>query len=143
MATCHEILGSVTLKHRFEVDFDDLVCILSSAIPAINYWGAILDPSDVAYAEAKKSLASRPQFSKEPYLCYEEVLVEGLIKGIFTLDVWDREDDRYFQLTLADIIKGISLYCNDDLFIFNVDEIDGCVADCMIQCACFEEVIYG
>lgn len=139
---CREIIGSVTRTERITVSFDDMVDLLSSAFPGISYW-ADVDYVEDAYAEAKKSLRSRPQFANEKVLCYEEVLTEGLIKGILTLDIWDREDDRHYQLTLSDIINGIDIYLNLELGVDFYDDMDGVMADCIFQCACFGEVIYG
>ena len=139
---CHEIIGSVTRTEHISVSFDDMVDLLSSAFPAISYWGDV-DYVEDAYAEAKKSLRSRPQFANEKVICYEEVLTEGLIKGILTLDIWDREDDRHYQLTLSDIINGLDIYLNLELGVEFPDDMDGAMADCIFQCAIFGEVVYG
>ena len=142
MNHCYEIIGSATRTEHIYVSFDDMVDLLSSAIPAISYWGEVDYPED-GYAKARESLRTRPQFKDEKFICFEEVLTEGLIKDILTLDIWDREDDMHYQLTLNDIIAGISIYLNEELGIDFHDDMDGNLADCIIQCACFDEVIYG
>lgn len=139
---CREIIGSVTRTEHIAVSSDDMVDLLSSAFSSIGYW-ADVDYVEDAYAEAKKSLRSRPQFANEKVICYEEVLTEGLIKGILTLDIHDCEDDRHYQLTLSDIINGIDIYLNLELDADFHEDMDGAMADCIFQCACFGEVIYG
>ena len=139
---CHEIIGSVTRTEHITVSFDDMVNLLSSAFSGISYWG-IVDYSEEGYAKAKESLRSRPQFANEKVICYEEVLTEGLIKGILTLDIHDFEDDRHYQLTLSDIINGLDIYLNLVLDADFHDDMDGVMADCIVQCACFGEVVYG
>lgn len=139
---CRETIGSVTRTEHITISFDDMVDLLSSAIPAINYWG-IVDYSEDGYLKARESLRSRPQFANEKVICYEEVLTEGLIKGILTLDIWDREDDRHYQLTLSNIINGLDIYLNLELGVDFHDDMDGAMADCIFQCAIFGEVVYG
>ena len=138
---CHEIIGSVTRTERITIDFNDMVDLLSSAIPAISYWGDV-DYSEEGYAKAKESLRSRPQFANEKVICYEEVLTEGLIKGILTLDIWDREEDMHYQLGRIDILQGIDIYFNMELGV-EFDDMDGAMADCIFQCAIFGDVVYG
>ena len=48
-----------------------------------------------------------------------------------------------YHLTLADIIDGIDIYLNLELDADFHDDMDGAMADCIFQCACFGEVIYG
>lgn len=137
----YETLGSVTRTENISVSFDDLVDLLSSGLPSINYWGGV-DWNEDGYAKAKESLRAHPKFKNEKILCFEEILVEGLRKHLLTLDIHDYEGDMDYQLELVDIIHGISVYFNMELGV-NFDDMDGCMADCIMQCACFGEVVYG
>ena len=138
---CHEIIGSVTRTEHITIDFNDMVDLLSSAIPAIGYWG-IVDYSEEGYLKARESLHSHPKFKNAGVICFEEVLTEGLRKGFLTLDIWDREEDANYQLSLGAILNGIDIYFNMELGV-EFEDMDGAMADCIIQCACFGEVIYG
>ena len=142
MLNNYEIVGSVTRTENISVSFADLVDLLSSGLPSINYWGGV-DWNEDGYAKAKESLRAHPKFKNEKILCFEEILVEGLRKHLLTLDIHDYESGMDYQLNLSDILNGIDIYLNLELGVDFHDDMDGVMADCIIQCACFGEVIYG
>ena len=142
MNHCYEEIGSVTRTEHITISFDDMVDLLSSAIPAIDYWG-LVDYSEEGYLKARESLHSHPKFKNAGVICFEEVLTEGLRKGFLTLDIYDREEDANYQLSLGAILNGIDIYLNLELGIDFHEDMDGSVADCIFQCAIFGEVIYG
>lgn len=69
-----------------------------------------------------------------------------------TLILHDAEEDEKYELTLDKLLKGIEIaainnYYSDYEWI-NGNEIDCCqvdaeVADCIVQCALFGDIIYG
>lgn len=68
------------------------------------------------------------------------------------LKLYDREDDEVYTLTQEKLLKGIKLaiehmYYHEDEW-YTANELDCCsidamVADVIIQCALFDDVIYG
>lgn len=68
------------------------------------------------------------------------------------LKLYDAEDGKVYTLTQEKLLKGIKLAIENmyysDYEWYNANELDCCqidaaVADCIIQCALFDDVIYG
>ena len=69
-----------------------------------------------------------------------------------SLKLYDAEDDQVYDLNLDKLLKGIKLAIESQYFDeydwYAANELDCCsidamVADCIIQCALFDDVIYG
>lgn len=94
------------------------------------------------------------------YWCYKAKVVgdylgeyanEQISRG-GTLKLYDQEDGSIYELTLDKLINGIKIAANNNYYsdyewIYG-NEIDCCqidaeVADCIVQCALFGDVIYG
>lgn len=94
------------------------------------------------------------------YWCYKAKVVgdylgeyasEQISRG-GVLKLYDSEDDEVYELTLDKLLKGIEIAARDNYYSeyewINGSEIDCCqvdaeVADCIVQCALFGEVVYG
>lgn len=57
----------------------------------------------------------------------------------------DFEEDKEYELTLEKFLNGYKLAVEDGIFDGDADgdEYDGGVADCIIQYAIFDEIVYG
>ena len=69
-----------------------------------------------------------------------------------TLKLYDSVEDEVYELTLADVLKGIQLAIQEGYYTdygwcdgetLDTCQVDADVADCIIQFALFEEVVYG
>ena len=109
-------------------DIDDIMC--SALEGGINYW--------CCKAEVVGDYLG-------------EYASEQISRG-GALNLYDAEDDEVYELTLDKLLKGIKgaidgSYYTDygwaDGYILDTCNVDACVADCIIQCALFEDVIFG
>lgn len=122
----------------------ELVDLLSSAVPAISYWGNIsYDASD--YEAAKKFLDSKAgeyfrSFKDET--CYEDVLAEIIISGN-SLQIIDIEDGHIEFLNYSDILDGITNAIRFGIVDVDPMKWDGECADAIIQCAAFGCIVYA
>ena len=69
-----------------------------------------------------------------------------------TLKLYDSVEDEVYELTLADVLKGIQLAIQEGYYAdygwcdgetLDTCQVDADVADCIIQFALFDEVVYG
>lgn len=65
------------------------------------------------------------------------------------LNLHDAEENKIYELTLEKFLKGVKLYLEEGNHVLVEDgrldtgDIDGAAADCIVQFALFDEVIYG
>lgn len=92
------------------------------------------------YDKIKDSIKDSPLFVYDT-LCVEDVYMEALRQG--KLIAYDREESNEYILTMDMLKKGLSIYLslpytNKDFE--NMDAVDHAI---LVQCAVFEDVIYG
>ena len=119
-----------------EEDIEDIMCTALEG--GINYW-ADYDRNDTEYLPYIES-------GDEPF---SELCTKILLSGGW---VWLIDEDRnYHCLTLDILLNGIrrwieggyDMYGAVDGEELDCGDIDSECADCIIQCALFNEVIYG
>lgn len=132
-------------KDRYEIEFsckkdvseNDLVNILSCALSdGCAYWCDDFDYSKSEYEEAKSTLRA----SKEN-ICFEEVLLQ-MLKEDKTLTLHDAEEDRIYPLTLDKLMRGIGKHISNGA-TRDIDNWDAEDADCVIQYALFDEIVFS
>lgn len=130
-----------TMKFEKELNIttqDVIDSILCCEDGGFDYWCELCsNPDD--YTAAKNRLVQAVGASMSP--CYEDVLAEIMEHG-GTLTVYDREDDKDYELTMEKLMDGwkkhVEATGRDD-----IDKYDAADADCILQLAVFGEVIYG
>ena len=116
---------------------DDFIKDLFSSICYDDVFGVYLYIDD-DYDEIRELI--EPRFINET-LCFEDVLVEALKQGI--LKAFDTEDDKHYDLTLEMLKKGLEIYLNLDYTNHDLESMDAIDWANLLQCAIFEDVIYG
>ena len=102
-----------------EVDDDYLSAVMETALDAghthgIGYWAEV--ESDIKYdAEVR----------------------------IVSMTVVDRDSHKRFKLDRAAIKNGVLVALQRGNDILKTDDLDGPTADIIVQCACFNDVLYG
>lgn len=81
-----------------------------------------------------------PRFINDT-LCIEDVYVEALKQGI--LKAYDIEDESYYDLTIEMLTKGLEIYLNLDYTNKDLETLDAFDCANLLQCAIFEDIIYG
>lgn len=133
------------MEHTFKIEKElkvttkDIVYyVLCFEACGFDYWGELCsDEKD--YEAARQRLTEREKADMKP--CYEDVLAEILESG-GKLTVYDREDDKDYELTMEKLLNGWKKYV-EDYNAYDFDKYDGISADCIMQYAIFGEVIYG
>lgn len=113
----------------------DVLCMESGGF---DYWCEICFDGAEYEASRKHLLEKAGEGSS---LCYEDVLAEILESGGY-IKVWDREEDEDYELDLFGLLNGFKLYVENNS-PEDLEDIDGCIADQIMQYACFGEVIYS
>ena len=129
------------MEHSFQlymvITTEDITNLLACEGGGFDYWAEICwDEAD--YEAARKRLAAK---QSDSILCYEDVEAEILEAG-GKLKVYDREEDKDYELTLAGLLDGFRLFAESNKSI-DLDDMDVAMADQILQMAVFKEVIYG
>lgn len=124
-----------------ELNFEDVVNILSGFMETSSYWCSEVTWDDEKYSEARKRLVST---SEEPEdICFEEILAEMLMFSPDNKLILEDIEGEENTLTLEVILKGINTSLKSDGLSADPDDWDGEDTDCIIQNAVFGQVIYG
>lgn len=132
------MIHEVSFTKTINISTDDIVNALSLA-SEIDYWGEICFDDDV-YNAARVRIAEDDSRKKD-VICFEEVLAEILEHGD-KLKIWDREEDKDYELNLEQLLSGIAMNAAES-GESDPDDWDGNSGDCIIQYAIFEELVYG
>ena len=81
-----------------------------------------------------------PRFS-DSTLCIENVWMEALKQGI--LKAFDSEENKTYDLTLDMLKKGLEIYLNIEYTNKDYDSFDALDWANVLQCAIFEDIVYG
>jgi hypothetical protein len=124
-----------------KLETDELVSILSGFYHYSNYWVESLDWNADFYQEVKEELKTK---SSEEVVSFEEVLA-GILerKNDFRSHLKITDEDDVRVLTYDNIISGIQEAVNTYGVSLDPENWDAADADMIIQCALFNEVIYG
>ena len=125
------VLQVVSLDEDFIEDLFSSVCYDS-------VFGLYPYLEDDVYDKVREQIEHR--FSDDT-LCIENVWMEALKQGI--LKAYDTEDDKYYALTLEMLKKGLEIYLNLEYTNKDLEDMDAIDWANVLQCAIFEDVIYG
>lgn len=129
------------MTHEIKVSYyytdDDLENIIITALEGgIGYW-ACLD----------NEVTEPPEWgdwSKQPADMPTAVYAWQILQEGGTLHFLDEEDEaEEYYLDMSDLFKGIGLAIKKKEWDGDIDSLDACSADCIIQEAIFGEVVYG
>lgn len=149
---CSVIRPTISVK----VTKEDVLGIICSAVNGgVGYWAAV-SANDNDYSEAKKHLVEQGISLKD--VCYEEVFSQILFDGK-ELEITDIEKDMTYFLSLNKLNNGIKkaieegYYSHYNWFIpegdgfgewqLETSNVDGAVADIIVQFSLFDEVLFG
>lgn len=96
--------------------------------------------SEEDYRVIRNEIKGRPEFVYAN-LCIENVYMEALLQG--KLRVKDIEQDKDYILTMDMLKKGLSIYMSLPYTTKDFENMDAVDHAILLQCAVFEEVIYG
>lgn len=156
-----EIVKEVCPQITIKITKEDVVDILSSALNGgIGYWGAI-DYDVNIYNKTHDWLKENVESDYDDgEICYEEILAQMLFDGKEII-IKDKEADTgegIYHLSLKELAAGVAAthslgYYYDYNWLvpdgrsgnwrLETSQIDAEVADAIIQCALFWDVIYG
>jgi hypothetical protein len=124
-----------------KLETDELVNIISGFYHYSNYWVENLDWNADFYQEVKEDLKIK---SSEEIVSFEEILV-GILERKDDprsyLKITDEDDVRV--LTYDTLILGVQKAINTYGVSLDPENWDAADADMVIQCALFDEVVYG
>lgn len=116
----------------------------------IGYW-AMLDNTTKEYKEARRRLLDIGAKN----ICYEDILVEMLLNGD-SIILYDAEDeDEVYRLNLGKLANGFVMFLQNDAdnegYFYNLredyemicEDLDSSDADCIVQYALFNDIIFG
>jgi hypothetical protein len=130
MENTYKIKCELELKERL---LADIIC--TAVEGGIGYW-ATIDNTTIAFGECYKR-----------DLCTSEA-VWDIIKNGGEVVLFDNEEDqpevgKTWTLTLEKFLKGVSTNMTCRPFDCDPEDCDAVMADCIIQYALFDEIIYG
>jgi len=124
-----------------KLETDELLNIISGFYHYSNYWVENLDWNADFYQEVKEDLKAK---SGEKVVSFEEILV-GILERKDDprsyLKITDEDDVRV--LTYDTLILGVQKAINTYGVSLDPENWDAADADMVIQCALFDEVVYG
>lgn len=123
----------------FELTFESLVNLWSSAVYGIAYWCDVIDYSKYRDEGLERC---RQEGIKTP--CMEEIIAGILLTG-GTIALYDAEDETEVYLACLDDIKhGIELAIENEYWDGeDWGDVDADVADAIIQFAVFDDITFG
>lgn len=134
-----------TSKEEIAIDVMDCIDILSAALPSIGYW-ATIDYNKEDYKKSKDNLINErtDAVNELREINFETVLFNIMAMG-GKIKVYDNEDeDEIIDLTLEKFTDGIVKAIQEDYITSDdVSEIDGEIADAVIQYSLFDSIVYG
>lgn len=117
---------------------DDFIMDLFASVCYDSVFGLSPYLEDDVYDKVREQIEHR--FSDDT-LCVENVWLEALKQGI--LKAYDTEDDESYDLTLEMLKKGLEIYLNLEYTNHDLESMDAIDWANLLQCAIFEDVIYG
>ena len=131
---------TIKIEKELKITTQDITdYVLCCEAGGFDYWGELCS-ADEDYEAARKRLEEKSKPDFKP--CYEDVLAE-ILEGGGKLTVYDREEDKEYELTTEKILEGWKKYAENYDSADDFDEYDGESADCILQYAIFGDVIYG
>lgn len=126
-----------SFKATVKVNAEQVQNIICTALEGgIGYWAGV--------DNSKEDFKDKP---KEIPLCdwVTILLLDGRIVYFFEADTgeMDAEDLQYKELTLDKLIEGVRLNHVNRPHDNDLDNMDASTADCIIQYALFNEIVYG
>ena len=130
-----KIILKVTMEHEFTIQ--DICDLMVTALEGgINYWCRKAEKklnSDGTYFGVAEEDQNKVDYASD------------LIAYNGTLILYDAESDDKWELTLDKFLEGIKRQCiNRSIALSDLlDNHDACDADCIVQYAIFNELVFG
>jgi hypothetical protein len=127
-----KVVGTVVMKK--DLTEKDVENIMVTAIEGgIGYWAKLHND--------KPEWSEKP--SDEPASTWAaKLLIDGK-EVIFSETETEEDDEHELVLTLEKLIKGVELNATHRKWDADIDNGDATTADCIVQYAIFNEVVYG
>lgn len=131
--TKESVETAITIQIEKKITYDDLENILVTALEGgINYWAGIENQLPDWNDKPKDMPLSQYAL---------EILISG--KTIKFFDTLNSDNDIDWILTLEKLLNGIKLNCQNRPDDCDINNGDALTADCIIQYALFNNIIYG
>lgn len=117
---------------------DDFIMDLFASVCYDSVFGLSPYLEDDVYDKVREQIEHR--FS-DTTLCVENVWLEALKQGV--LEAYDTEDDESYDLTIEMLKKGLEIYLNLEYTNHDLESMDAIDWANLLQCAIFEDIIYG
>lgn len=137
------------LRDKLKEDYkpitrEDIVTLLTMEAGGFDYWCEIsYKESDYIKArEQMKELGVEGSFGGTSY-CHEDVLAYMITDTNYKVYAFDFEEDMSHLLTQEMLENGFYLNKEHRPQDANIEEGDAVTGDCILQYACFGQVIYG
>lgn len=117
---------------------DDFIMDLFSSVCYDSVFGVYPYLEDDVHDKISEQI--EPRFIEDTP-CVEDVWMEALKQGI--LKAYDTEDDKFYDLTIEMLRKGLEIYLTLEYTNHDLESMDAVDWANLLQCAIFEDVIYG
>lgn len=122
------VVGSFNVDRNI-TEYDIETVIVNALEGGSNYWVGVDNTT--------------PEWSNRPKKIPISTWVAKLLIDGETVTLYDIEDETEFKLTLDKLIKGFELNAKHRPFDSDLENGDGITADCILQYALFNEIVYG
>jgi len=122
------VVGSFKVDRNI-TEYDIETVIVNALEGGSNYWVGVDNTT--------------PEWSNRPKEIPISTWVAKLLIDGETVTLYDIEDKTEFKLTLDKLIKGFELNAKHRPFDSDLENGDGITADCILQYALFNEIVYG
>lgn len=122
------VVGSFKVERNI-TEYDIETVIVNALEGGSNYWVGVDNTT--------------PEWSNRPKEIPISTWVAKLLIDGETVTLYDIEDETEFKLTLGKLIKGFELNAKHRPFDSDLENGDGITADCILQYALFNEIVYG
>lgn len=134
---------SPTTKEVIRFNLGEVMDMFATAVASIGYWATIkYDPE--TYKKAKQDYINKytDVINERREVCFEDVLFHIIAQG-GKLTIIDEDQNRYY-LTLKLFNDGI-IKCIQEDYINTDDacDVDGEIADMIVQYSIFGDIVYG
>lgn len=131
-----------TIQATTKVTTDDIVQLFSCESDGFDYWASV-DCEMVDYRRAKEDLERiYAEKGSSATIFYEDVLAHMLEIGM-SVTINEFEEDNHYELTLERLLRGFQLNYVNRPYDSDISEGDATTADCILQYAIFDDVVYG
>lgn len=127
----------VEIKVKLNIDEKELSSIFDGAFYGMKYWAKGMYPK--SYGELDKADLEKEKI----YTCeqYAAIILNG-----GSLLVVENTENKEYEINLDKIVSGLEILSLKYPHLINLSDIesmDSNSSECLVQCAIFNEIIYG